>query len=172
MTIICLLPALYAGLTRNPVSRNQVYLLQDNNVASNSTDDCDYLLNAAQAWLYSSATIQTFYELIDDDNRDAHLLWAQILPVRCSWQRDNGVITTCDSFRSVTTIDSICEYWDNTMTTYPSTEYFADSLATRPGTILDVTLHTFSPSNFDTINTISEFSVRAFYNEAHPIALA
>jgi hypothetical protein len=171
MTIICLLPALYAGLTRNPVTRNQVYLLQDNNVASNATDDCEYLYKAVQSWLYSSATIQTFYEVIDKGERDAHLLWAQVLPVRCNWQRANGVITTCDSIRSPT-IDSICAYWDNTMTTYPSKENFAETLGNRPGEILDVSLQSFAPSNFVNNETLSEFYVRALYNEAHPIALA
>ena len=172
MTIICFLPALYAGLSRNPVRRNQVYLLQDNNVASNSTDDCDYLFNAVQSWLYSSAIIQTYYGLIDKGEQDAHLLWAQVLPVRCSWQQDNGVITTCGSTRTVTTIDPICIYWENTNTNYPSKEYFAESLATRPGEILDIALQNFVPSNFAINGTMSEFYVRAFYNAAHPIALA
>ena len=172
MTIICLLPALYAGLIRNPVSRNQVYLLQDNNIASNSTDDCEYLFNAVQSWLHSSATIQTYYKLIDDEDRDAHLLWAQVLPVRCSWQHENGVITICNSLRSVATIAPICAYWDNTMSTNPSKEYFADSLASRPGGILEVALQDIAPSNFVDNETQSEFYVRAFYNEAHPIALA
>ena len=172
MTIICLLPALYAGLTRNPVSRNQIHLLQGNNVASNSTEDCEYLFNAVRSWIYGSAQIQTFYDLIDDETRDPHLLWAQLLPVRCAWQRNNGVITTCESFRVVATVDSICAYWDSTMTNNPSKEDFADSLATRPGGILDVSMNNFAPANFADNDTLTEFYVRAFYNETHPIALA
>lgn len=175
MTIISLLPALYAGLTRNPVSRTQLHLLQGNNLVSNSTEDCAYLFNAVQSWLYGSARIQTFYELIDDNGRDPHLLWAQLLPVRCVWQRNNGVITTCDTFRVSTTVDSICDYWDSIddrVTTDPSKEYFADSLGTRPGGILDVSIKSVALTNFNNSETLSEFYVRAFYNEAHPIALA
>jgi hypothetical protein len=172
MTIISLLPALYAGLTRNPDTRNQVHLLQDNNVVSNSTEDCEYLFHAVQSWLYGSAQIQTHYKLIDDATRDPHLLWAQVLPVRCVWQQNNGVVTTCDAFRVVTAIDSICDYWDNMMTTNPSKEYFADSLGTRPGGILDISITSFAPTDFVDNATISEFYVRAFYNEMHPIALA
>ena len=172
MLIISLLPALHAGLIRNPDSRNQVHLLRDNNVASNSTEDCEYLFYAVQSWLYGSAQIHTFYGLIDDEIRDPHLLWAQLLPVRCVWQQSNGVVTTCGSLRAFSTIDSICDYWDDTMTTNPTKEYFADSLAIRPGGILDISSKNFAPSNFAANESTSEFYVRAFYNEAHPIALA
>lgn len=103
MSIMCLLPALYAGLTRNPVSRNQVQLLQANNVASNTTDDCEYLFNAVQSWVYSAMTIQTNSKVIGDAG-DIHLLWAQLLPVRCIWQRNNGVISACDLLRGPSTI--------------------------------------------------------------------
>jgi hypothetical protein len=174
LTIVSLLPALYAGLTRNPDSRYQVHLLQDNNVASNSTEDCEYLFTAVQSWLDGSADIKTYYELIDSETagRDPHLLWAQLLPVRCAWQRSNGVVTSCDLLRRNTTFDPICTYWAEMMITNPTKEAFAESLATRPGAILDVSVQSFAPSNFADNEILSEFYVRALYNEAHPIALA
>jgi hypothetical protein len=58
------------------------------------------------------------------------------------------------------------------MTTNPSKEYFADSLGTRTGGILDISITSFAPTDFVDNATISEFYVRAFYNEMHPIALA
>ena len=171
MSIMCLLPALYAGLTRNPVSRNQVQLLQANNVASNTTDDCEYLFNAVQSWVYSAMTIQTNSKVIGDAG-DIHLLWAQLLPVRCIWQRNNGVISACDLLRGPPTIGSFCEYWNETTTSNPSKEYFAESIGVRPGGILDVAFSTTAPSGFLDNVTVSEFYVRAVYNESHSIALA
>jgi hypothetical protein len=158
-------------LGRNPVTHNQVKLLQDNNIASNMTDDCEYLFTAVQSWLHTSATIQTNYEVVDTGTKTARLQWAKLLPVRCLWQRNDSIITTCSTFRK-TSIDSMCDYWENTITPNPSREYFADAVGVRPGGILDITVQTTAPANFGDNETQVEFYVRAIYNETHSIALA
>jgi hypothetical protein len=174
LAIICVLPSLNGDLSRNPVIRNQVNLLHDNNIESNTTEDCEYLYIAVQSWLYASATIQARFEVVDDGVSDAHLLWAQLLPVRCIWQRNDGIITTSDfcGTSSFSSISSICGFWDETNVPNPSKQYFANSLDARPGGIVDIVRSAIFPVSFLQNETQVEFYVRAIYNESHPIALA
>jgi hypothetical protein len=153
------------------VTHNQVNLLQGNNIASNTINDCEYLFTAVQSWLQASSTIQTYYDVIDENRKAGRLQWAQLLPVRCIWQRNDGIITTC-SVAGATSEKSTCDYWESTITPNPSVEYFAEAANVRPGGILDITLKTKATANFGDSESQVEFYVRAIYNETHSIALA
>jgi hypothetical protein len=162
-------------MNRNPVTHKQVQLLQSNNLVSNTTDDCEYLYIAVQSWLQCSVKVQTLYHPTEKGNPDVRLQWAQVLPVRCDWQRADGVITTC-GVDQLTFYSSACDYWERSMTPDPNdatAEYFADELGIRPGGIVEIVRQTIAPANFDGSGSIPvEFYVRALYNESHAITLA
>jgi hypothetical protein len=171
--IICVFPMLYTEFTRNPVSYNQVNLLQANNLISNTTDDCDYLKEAVQAWFKSATVVQASIEVINDASGQVLVQWAQLLPVRCDWQSENGVLTVCRSDSAVTE-GPACAYWADTETvrTADATpEYFAEALGVRAGGLVEIVYQEMAPADFNDGATTAEFYVRAVFNESDTIAL-
>lgn len=169
ISILCLFPIFFADLSRNPVTQNQVLLLQSNNVASNSTADCEFLYFAVQSWLRSTALVQTSSGIVA--RRNYLVLWAQLLPVRCGWQRKDGVITVCDIERPAS-LDSACDFWEGTLEKDPTdvtVEYFANN--TRPEGIIEIISQTSAPADFADGQTDALFKIRALFDESHVIEL-
>lgn len=164
---------LLSGFGGNPVSHNQVRLLQANNVISNTTGDCAYLKSAVQAWFKSASVTQIDFGLVNGANMKVLVHWAQLLPVRCDWQRDDGVITYCLSDYEVAQ-DALCNYWDETATDSsfdPSPDYFAGKLGVRVGGMVEIVSQEIASADFDDGANTAEFIVRAIFNETQTIAL-
>ena len=161
--IVAVVPVVFC-IRRNPVSYNEVFLLQANNVASNTTDLCDYLENAVQAWFKSSKLV-----------RQNYVQWVQVLPVRCDWQDHDGVIQYCGGVANLTTpshsID--CDVWSEPLLASPedaAPEYFADELGLRRGSLNEIVVHETGPADFGQGNSVADFYVRAIFNETDAIA--
>lgn len=124
-------------------------MLQGNNLVASSASSygCEYLSNATVAWLQSMAL---------EEKNMIYLLWAQILPVRCNFQGEDGVVTAelcrnnavyngnSDAMRE------LCSIWSSGST--PAS--FAGKLGIRPGEILSVSFSdTFLGASF-VVNTM------------------
>ncbi len=96
-SILLVLPLLQSLAQQNAVSYRMVDLLLAHNVAapSSSEEDCSYLMTSVQSWLKMAAVPQpaSLFENVED----TYVLWAQLLPVRCDFQQEDGVITFCDN---------------------------------------------------------------------------
>lgn len=125
---------------------NQAKLLQANNLISNSTSDCDYLQDAVYAWLLGTASEDHDYALLGSRKvLDVFVLWAQLLPVRCDWQRDDGIITWCSACEGDAC--SQCTFWNETLVPpdQATPDYFAEVLGVRVGGILEFELDATAP---------------------------
>jgi hypothetical protein len=139
LLITTVFPIIYSFGRSNKFASNQVRLLQANNLASNSTSACDYLQNAVDAWLRGTSSEGNATSLFDTTrSSEAYVLWAQLLPARCDWQRGDGVITWCSS--CVAAMCEPCEFWNSTMVSPPNAtpDYFADVLGVRVGGIVEL----------------------------------
>ena len=132
---------------QNLVSYNMVDLLQAQNLAapSPSEEDCSYLKTSVQSWLRMAITPQPAARFANVE--DTFVLWAQVLPVRCDFQREDGVITFCSNRGDGDVQDlpsaSACTVWDDNSPADPedATEYyFAEQLSLRPEGIRQQTL--------------------------------
>lgn len=137
-SIVLVLPMLGSLSLQNLVSYNMVDLLQAQNLAapSSSEEDCSYLKTSVQSWLRMATTPQPSSRFANVE--DTFVLWAQILPVRCDFQREDGVITFCSSRGEADIPDlpslSACTVWDDNSPATPedATEvYFAEQLSLR-----------------------------------------
>jgi hypothetical protein len=121
---------------QNLVSYNMVDLLQAQNLAapSSSEEDCSYLKTSVQSWLRMATTPQPASRFANVE--DTFVLWAQVLPVRCDFQRADGVITFC-SYQGdaiVARSASACAVWDDNSPPTPedaTEDYFAQELSLR-----------------------------------------
>ncbi|GKY91659.1 hypothetical protein MPSEU_000137800 [Mayamaea pseudoterrestris] len=141
MLMVAVYPVIYTLGSSNQSSDKLVKLLAQNNLLSNSTDECDYLRNAVFSWVESTAQATTDYKI--DEQGGTYdiplLLWAQVLPVRCDWQEASGVITACPESLSKV---SQCEFWATFNPLDPSlasSEYFAERLGARVEGIVEYT---------------------------------
>ena len=156
----------------NPLDPDLTDLLQGNNVIapSDSEEDCDYLLTAVTSWLKTSAdSHHPFLAKVGSDGEN-HVLWAQLLPVRCDWQRRDGVITFCpESFGE----DGPCSFWNETRPANPrlaTRSYYADVLGVRTGEI--VLFERWDAANSSQVDTGKAFYVKTIFNESHSVGLA
>lgn len=171
ISIICLFPIFYSGLGSNPVDRNQVRLLQGNNIAANSTVDCDFLNFAVQSWLKSSSVNNTAFDVVASSGYG--VLWAQLLPIRCDWQGKDGVITKCSS-DAPPSQTSACNFWNTKSPNDPNdatVEYYSEVTGARPGGIVEITSQIVAPASFVDGQSQATFVVRALFNESHVIIL-
>lgn len=170
LVIVALGPTLYSATTRNPVSYNEVHLLQANNLASNTTDTCDYLENAVLAWFRSVKLVRPSFH---PGNEDSIIQWVQMLPVRCDWQNEDGVVTYCEGFPSETSSRLSCDVWESSLPSFPedaTPQYFADERGLRIQGINEIFVNETGPADFGDGNTTVYFSVRAIFNETDAIA--
>lgn len=107
--IVTILPMIISYRSQNFVNEELFDLLHENNVAvsSDSSEACAYLRQFTQAWLLTAESIQPDSNLL---NTNAYLLWARILPVRCDFQRPDGVITVCNDSSPMRELDA-CALW-------------------------------------------------------------
>lgn len=145
----------------NTVSLEMVDILEANNlVFSNAnSSSCGFLKKTVNVWLDVGSTVNI---LVSHYDEKTWVLWAQLLPVRCDWQRADGVITVCEAGNSID--PTTCKLWNETTPDDPddaTPEYYADALGIRVGGI--TWYEQTRQANNDT------FSVRALVNENHVI---
>jgi hypothetical protein len=147
-------------------------LLQENNLVANSSepDDCAYLYNAVGAWLLGTSGKEQDYSVFGARRElDAYVLWAQLMPVRCDWQREDGVITlcswTCDEDEHICTA---CSLWNRTYLPpdEATPERFADVLGVRVGGILEYKLEAYAPLSDQGQVVNQSYSVKVIVNES------
>ena len=187
--IVLVLPLLVNLHGQNLVAIELVGLLQANNLAAptSSSADCEYLESSVKSWLSVAVVPQPASLLTSAE--DTFVLWAQLLPVRCSFQNSDGVITFCDGndFNS-TSQEQACLVWDhgpdideanafcgeeveveNCLDDYVA-GYFASDLNLRRGGIRSIRPQ---PGLFLPMSEIGEFAdyeVTVVYNENPTIA--
>lgn len=148
------------------------------NLAANSTNDCDFLQQAASSWLSSVAIIGDNYVKTKNYEpvEDVYVIWAQIRPVRCDWQRNDGVITNCDLFAEQKPgLAVACNFWSSSARVSPddvSQNDLADEIGIRTGEALDLKKSSWGLSDFDGSNEETTFYVRSIFNESHAVSLA
>jgi hypothetical protein len=148
------------------------------NMAANATDDCEFLQQAVSSWLSSVAIVSDDYVKIGDYKlvEDVYVLWAEIRPVRCDWQRNDGVITNCDLFDvEMPGIALACDFWNSSMrdsSNGVTNNYLANQIGIRTGAALDLEKSTWSISAFDGSIEENMFYVRSVFNECHSVSLA
>lgn len=166
--IVCFFPAIITISNRNSVTENQVNFLHASNVRSSSVDDCDYLFSAVQGYIRSSVFANT--EFGDDDTIESlQLLWARLLPVRCDWQQENGVITSCDVQYNRRV--EACEIWKAAKPAQgeESRQHFARALGLRPGSIVEFERSTTSVADFSSTGEAT-YSFHAYINQTHMVS--
>ena len=151
-------------MQQNSVARSLVELLQANNVAAQN--DCIYLESAVNSWLNLAVVPQPASFLSNLD--DTFVLWAQILPVRCPFQSEDGVITSCDDDESTLALanSGVCKIWEDSAPSNASeatNEYFASELGLRVDGISTIT------SAFD--QGFPDYQVQVVYNENPTVSL-
>lgn len=174
--VVIVLPILSAVNQQNSVSNSVTDLLQKNNLAAPSgITDCDYMELAVESWLNMAIVPQPPSELAVIDN--TYVLWAQILPVRCPFQNETGVITSCrgrlSKYREIPGYEATCDIWDffSPATSEEATEtYFAEKLKLREGGIFKKTARPSEDNG--SIDALAGFNVTVVYNENPTISLA
>lgn len=183
LLIMAVFPVIYLLGDTNNAGTNLVMLLQENNIAANTTGDldCAYLKNAVQSWLRGSSAEHSSFDIYSASrNDDVFVLWAQLLPVRCAWQseypyrEEDGVITHC-RLQLLRNYEP-CKVWRATSPETPeeaTAEYFADTMGIRVGGIRDMELRNYSiPAIFNGSLSNETFHVRVIYDENSTLSFA
>ncbi len=173
------MPILLSFLGQNIAAPNYVNLLQQNNLMLSEANvtSCEFLQQTIEAWLDVGANVQNPVPQYDVTQ---YVLWAQLLPVRCDFQDESGVITKCTnetSFSGSYFPNKTCDVWDlappdpNDATP----EYYANLTGIRVGGIteyaaMDTALLTFALDGNSSIFPNTTFSVRLLVNENHAIS--
>lgn len=174
ISIVTIFPLILSMLGQNTAALNYVYLLQENNVllSKANASSCDFLEETVKSWLYLGVSVQN---LVPFYNVTTFVLWAQLLPARCDFQRADGVITICDVQREIFSgsLNRTCEIWRSLPndTNDATPEYYADMLDIRVGGITEYAEEQNGLLTYAN-GTISNetFSVRLLANENHVIA--
>lgn len=177
VSIVTVLPIIVSVLGVNNVGKNYTALLQKNNfmLSEANVSSCEFLEDTIEAWLDLGGTVQV---RVPQYNVTTNVLWAQVLPKRCDFQRDDGVITFCKNDTNYTYSPGTCEVWNSrpANTSDATPQYFANELGIRVG---GVTQYTFSETsllqmaidgNFSSYPN-QTFSVRVLSNQNDAIAL-
>ena len=158
LAVACVLPTVTTLWTQNPLANEAVSLLNSNNVAAG--DDCNYLKHSVVSWVTGMAIEHV--ESFANDHDTTYLLWAELMPVRCSDWQDDGVITTCEVFPDMHT----CSVWDEMRpesAEAATRDHFSRYLDVRPGEVLEVVSKFQDPNG-------TTYYVRAFFNESSTVA--
>jgi hypothetical protein len=159
LLLLSVYPVIYASFLTNPVAFNQARLLQANNVLSNTSEDCEFLRFAVQAWFKSSTVVKSGGDF--GRSVDVFVKWAQLKPKRCEWQRDDGIITECGTNET-----SPLSLKDVT------TDHFSDLLDIRRGGIRETILEEKGPADFGDGQETQIFYVRVLVDDSPTIARA
>lgn len=183
------LPLLSSLHEQNLVATELVELLQANNLAAPTTDDCDFLESAVKSWMNVAVKPQPTSVLSSQE--DTFVLWAQLLPVRCEFQDPNGVITFCEGNDSLlNSNEEACIVWDNfapdfndlnsTCWAKPVPQdcvenylegYFATELNLRVGGIRTIRPQAGYDVPYADLSKFTNFDVTVVYNENPTVAL-
>jgi hypothetical protein len=161
-SIVIVFPLLGSLTQQNIVATKTVELLQANNIAA--LGDCAYLESAISSWVNIAAVPQPASPL--PKLQDTYVLWAQLLPIRCDFQRDDGVLTYCDGDPSRPNGVYPCEVWDDYAPASPSeatVEYFAEVLYIRSDGVREI--------ERNGTGKFPEYSVVVIYNENPTVSL-
>ena len=160
-------PAIYAIQTGNYVNQQMVDLLLANNLVANTTDECDYLQTAVTSWLAGVSRAPSHQRYILGGEADSHVVWARLLPVRCPWQRSDGVITDC-SYLAVGN-DETCAIWAEGPedANDASPEYFAKTLELRVGELQEY--EESALSDFGVVGNQTVYYVESINDLSHTI---
>lgn len=178
LSVVTVLPSIATLWKQNPLGPRSVDLLMSYNIAANSTDDCDFLQQAVGSWLSSVAIVGDNYVKTKnyDPVKDVYVLWAEIRPVRCYWQRSDGVITNCDLYAEKNPRLAVaCNFWNLSAQVSPDSvtdKYLANVMGIRPGEAMDLGKSSMLFSDFDGIVEETSFYVRSVFNESHAVSLA
>lgn len=148
------------------------------NLAANSTDDCDFLQQAVSSWLSSVGIVNDNYVKTENYRlvEDVYVLWAEVHPVRCDWQRSDGAITNCDLYAGeIPGLSIACDFWNYSTHDSPddiSDNFLAKKIGIRTGEALDLDKSVWSLSDFDGTGGETSFYVRTVFNESHAVSLA
>lgn len=160
IAVIAFFPAVFNALNMNRVLFSDVELLLENNKVSVSESHCDFLRTTVCSWLQANArSLNEFFER----EENLHLAYAALLPARCEWQDESGVITDCricqndeDGFPEA------CALWDN-WRQQPSPTFLAEETGTRKGGYVEISRSYTGFANFSDTNT-ADYYVEAIYN--------
>lgn len=160
---------------QNPFDYHQTDLLQAYNLAANTTEDCDFLENAVNAWLRSRGSIPSSHIFLDEYEDTAFLVFGQLLPYRCDWQQPDGVISICPTEDALGLPLQLCDAWKSSKpddVADATTKYFADEFNLRVGGFKKFVRNTTAPVDFvNSTNTEEQFIVEAIYNRGHYVSL-
>mmetsp|Transcript_29188 Transcript_29188/g.43400 ORF Transcript_29188/g.43400 Transcript_29188/m.43400 type:complete len:148 (-) Transcript_29188:1592-2035(-) len=142
VAIVGILP-LIITISLDGFSNNSLYHLVDLpqgnnlNLKSNDTDTCDQLQLTIEGWLRGTLSVQ----YLSDRASDAYVLWGQLLPVRCDFQREDGVFTACpengrEEFFTEAQL-RLCNISGSALLE-GTVEYLAEELSLRPGVMITV----------------------------------
>eukprot|EP00537_Pseudo-nitzschia_pungens_P011753 CAMPEP_0172392138 /NCGR_PEP_ID=MMETSP1061-20121228/8357_1 /TAXON_ID=37318 /ORGANISM="Pseudo-nitzschia pungens, Strain cf. pungens" /LENGTH=1303 /DNA_ID=CAMNT_0013122921 /DNA_START=516 /DNA_END=4427 /DNA_ORIENTATION=- len=163
------IPLFFSFSHRNYVAVSMVNLLQSQNlVSANGVRDCEYLESAIDSWLNMAVVDQPHVK----NQNNTYVLWAQVLPVRCPFQNDRGVITSCtkraSKYRKQYPVT--CDVWD---TANPPRliqddhdnirNYFARTLHIR-GSGISVTQQPTNPNSY-AFEALNVFNVTVVFNQ-------
>jgi hypothetical protein len=175
LAIVTGIPVIGTILGANLVAPQSVKLLQANNLMVNEVNEfsCEYLEDAIYSWLATSAKVNV---KSPTEEEEVLVLWAQLLPKRCPFQADDGVITSgvCQNSSNY----AACRVWNSgpENVSDANAEYYADMLGIRVGGISDYSIvNTSSYSEVDSTGVVQvsssvEFSVRVLINENHSMS--
>jgi hypothetical protein len=145
-------------------------------VLDNNASSCEFLEESFKSWLGVAAKVLSPTTADSYFGSQAYILWAQVLPKRCAFQRDDGVITMCSN--ATAAVFSACKVWDKgpTNASDATSYYFAESLNVRVGGITEYTESMTSSwvdsSNEDNEMTNATFSVRVLINQNSSVEFA
>jgi class 3 adenylate cyclase len=168
--IMIVFPMFYTISDLNHFDRNLVDLLQANNLAawSKSTEDCAYLHEAVASWLKVASAKQADYQYLLASSDRHHLLWGQLLPVRCpEWQTDDGVFASCDVEYRASNGKRHCGTWGNPASPEEATPiYFATELDLRPGALQEFS----STATLDVDSSPVVYSVNTIFDKSNTVS--
>mmetsp|Transcript_36058 Transcript_36058/g.53794 ORF Transcript_36058/g.53794 Transcript_36058/m.53794 type:complete len:1410 (-) Transcript_36058:375-4604(-) len=168
-----LLRTIGANGNTNTVAKKLVSQLQGTNLIANSSDIeyCKYLQDSVFSWLLGLEFADTGNNVNGTDI--PFVLFLQILPVRCGFQGNNGVVTQvfCDNFGEIDTFETFCSVW-GTSNESSSIVALAERAGVRTGEVITWTNSEISSIGIN--GTISEelFNTTAMIQESFTVQKA
>ena len=169
------MPIIKGMLRVNDVAKNDVDLLQQNNLMLSEANEtsCEFLKTTIDQWLYLG-DVSTDTRFRDKETQPS-VLWAQLLPVRCGFQRSDGVITICPQYAALDEKLMICKIWNDRPAdpddATPS--YYSNLLGVRVGGITqyqEVQNETLRFGSESSAGSEEVFSVRVLVDENQTIS--
>lgn len=158
---VTIYPILSTYRYHNAVHQSLGGLLSEYNKRATSTDDCDYLENTVASWLWAASQSYGESRYLLSSEESSFLVWARVQPKRCGWQREDGIITTCEFMQEK---PSICSVWETTLDTEPTEEAMARVLGKRSGAFRDFDDDFMTMGVFNGTESLDHFRVTAFFD--------